>query len=552
MPNPILMTVDDEPEVLRAVERDLRRQYGADYRVLRAASGEEALATLPELKRRNETVALFLVDQRMPGMTGIEFLNTAADFFPRAKRVLLTAYADTEVAIQGINTTRIDYYLLKPWDPPELRLYPQLDDLLDDWLAGYRPPFEGIRIVGHRWSTAAFELKDFLGRNQVPYQWLDVVGSEEARQLLAQTGLTDQPLPLVFFSDGTHLAAPATRDVADKVGLHTRAEAPFYDVVIVGAGPAGLAAGVYAASEGLRTVILEQRAPGGQAGASNRIENYLGFPSGISGAELARRAATQARRFGAEILTPQEAVGLRVGGPLKYVRLTDGSEVGCRALIIATGVSYRRLDVPGIDPLVGSGVYYGATVLDAVAHTGQDVFVVGGANSAGQAAVGAARTARTVTMLVRAASLSDTMSSYLIEQLAQTPNVTILFQTTVQAVSGSPTLESITVANSATGATETVPAGALFVFIGASPHTSWLEGVIERDQFGFVFSGSDVLALPKHGGWPLDRPPYSAETNVPGVFAAGDVRHGASRHVATSVGEGSATIPLVWSYLESV
>jgi thioredoxin reductase (NADPH) len=567
MPDPILFTIDDEPEVLRAVERDLRRQYGADFRVIRAESGEAALAALPELKRRNETVALFLVDQRMPGMGGIEFLTKAVEFFPRAKRVLLTAYADTEVAIQAINSTKIDYYLMKPWDPPEVRLYPVLSDLLDDWLADYRPPFDGIRVLGHRWSSAAYGIKDFLARNQVPYQWLDVEASEAAQQLLTQIGAAEEPLPLVLFLDGTRLAAPSIRDLAERVGLRTRAEAPFYDLLIAGAGPAGLAAGVYAASEGLRTVIVELQAPGGQAGTSNRIENYLGFPSGISGAELARRAATQARRFGTEILTPAEVVGLRVQDPYRYAVLADGAEVGCRAMLVATGVSYRRLNVPGIDPLVGLGVYYGATVVEAMAHGGQDVFIVGGANSAGQAAVAAARYARSVTMLVRGETLADTMSRYLIDQIEATPTVAVRLRTSVQAVSGDPTLETITLADAATGNTETVPAGALFIFIGAEPRTGWLDGVVARDAYGFVYSGPDVLSLPRKGRrarkngasgegglppWPLERPPFYLETNVPGIFVAGDVRHGATRRVATGVGEGAGAIPFIHQYLATV
>jgi thioredoxin reductase (NADPH) len=552
MADPILMTIDDEPEVLRAVERDLRRQYGADYRVLRAESGEAALAALPELKRRNETVALFLSDQRMPGMSGIEFLAAAMEFFPRAKRVLLTAYADTEVAIQAINSTKIDYYLMKPWDPPEVRLYPVLNDLLDDWLAGYRPPFEGIRVLGHRWSAAAFEIKDFLARNQVPYQWLDAETNEEARQLLTQIGAAEAPLPLVLLPDGTYLAAPSIRAVAEKVGLRTRAEAPFYDVAIVGGGPAGLAASVYAASEGLRTVIIELQAPGGQAGTSNRIENYLGFPSGISGAELARRATTQARRFGAEIITPQEVTALRIDGPYRYAVLGDGSEVSCHALLIATGVSYRRLNVPGIDALVGLGVYYGGTVVEAMAHSGQDVFVVGGANSAGQAAVATARYARSVTMLVRGESLADTMSRYLIDQIETTPHITVRVRTSVQAVHGTQELEAITLADSSTGRTETVPAGAMFIFIGAEPRTQWLEGVVARDPYGFVYSGPDVLAQPRQAGWPLERQPFYLETSVPGVFVAGDVRHGATRRVATGVGEGAGAIPFVHQYLATV
>jgi thioredoxin reductase (NADPH) len=551
MPNPVLMTVDDEPAVLLAVQRDLRRHFGMDYRVIRADSGEAALEAARELKRRNEEVALFLVDQRMPGMTGIEVLAGAAEYFPRAKRVLLTAYADTDVAIEAINTTRIDYYLMKPWDPPEVRLYPVLTDLLEDWLAGYRPPFEGIRMVGHRWSSAAFELKAFLARNQVPYLWLDVEADEEAKRLLEVTCADSPQLPVFLFPDGSYLAAPSVRELAEKAGLRTRAAAPFYDLVIAGAGPAGLAAGVYAASEGLRTVIVEHHAPGGQAGTSNRIENYLGFPSGISGAELARRAATQASRFGAEILTPQEVVRLRVQGPYRYVTLADGTELGCHALLIATGVSYRRLNVPGIDDLVGLGVYYGATVLEAMAHTGQDVFVVGGANSAGQAAVAAARHARSVAMLVRGESLADTMSSYLIEQIEATPNIAVRLRTSVQAVHGNPTLESLTITGPE-AKTETVPAGALFIFIGAEPRTGWLEGVVARDRYGFVYSGADVLAQPRRAGWPLDRPPFYLETSVPGVFVAGDVRYGATRRVATGVGEGAGAIPFVHQYLATV
>jgi thioredoxin reductase (NADPH) len=552
MPNPILITVDDEPQVLRAIDRDLRRRYGEDYRIMRAESGEAALAVLPELKKRNEVVALFLVDQRMPGMSGIDFLTEAIAFFPRAKRALLTAYADTEVAIKAINSTRIDYYLMKPWEPPEERLYPVLSDLLDDWRADYRPPFGGIRVLDHRWSSGAFAIKDFLARNQVPYEWLDVEAGEEARRLRAQIGAAGEPLPLVLFPDGTHLAAPSIRDLAERVGLRTRAGAPFYDLVIVGGGPAGLAAAVYAASEGLRTVIVESQAPGGQAGTSNRIENYLGFPAGIKGALLAQRATTQARRFGAEILTPAEVVSLGVRGSSRSAVLADGSEVGCHTVLIATGVSYRRLNVPGIDALVGLGVYYGATVAEAMAHSDQDVFIVGGANSAGQAAVAAARYARRVTLLVRGESLADTMSHYLIGQIDATPNIAVRLRTSVRAAAGSPALETITLHDASTGAAETIPADALFVFIGAEPRTGWLEGVVARDAHGFVYSGPDVLALPRRAGWPLERQPYYLETSVPGVFVAGDVRHGATRRVATGVGEGAGAVPFVHQYLATV
>jgi thioredoxin reductase (NADPH) len=553
MANPILLAVDDEHEVLRAIERDLRRQYGEDYRVLRAESGASALEALRELKLRNEAVALLLVDQRMPNMTGVELIEGAMELFPDARRVLLTAYADTDAAIRAINSARIDYYLLKPWDPPEERLYPVLTDLLEDWRAHYRPPFEGVRILGHRWSPVAHELRSFLARNQVPYQWLDVEADPEARLLFEQAGGDAGQLPLVLLPDGARLAAPAIRDLAEQVGLRTRAELPFYDLVIVGAGPAGLAAGVYGASEGLRTIMVESMAPGGQAGTSSRIENYLGFPSGLSGADLARRAVAQARRFGVEILTPQEVSRVRINGPYRIVTLSDGSELSCHALLITTGVSYRRLDVAGIDDLVGLGVYYGGTMTEARSHHNEHVYVVGGANSAGQAAIAIAKLAHTVTLVVRGASLAASMSRYLIDQIEATPNIVVALQASVTAVSGTSKLEAITIANTATGVEETQPAGGLFIYIGAEPRTDWLDKIVARDAYGFVLTGPDVQSDGRPPCvWPLERAPMLLETSVPGIFAAGDVRHGATRRVASGVGEGAIAVQLIQRYLSNV
>jgi thioredoxin reductase (NADPH) len=549
---PILFTVDDDPEVLRAVERDLRRQYGERFRVLRANSGASALAALETLKLRNAAVALLLVDQRMPHMTGVELLEKSLPLFPDAKTVLLTAYADTDAAIRAINTARIEHYLLKPWDPPEQSLYPVLDDLLADWLAGYRPPFEGVRVVGHRWSPKSFEIRDFLARHQVPYRWLDVEEDDEACKLVAAAaaGAAASPtLPLVVFADGSHLAAPERADLAARVGLRTRAEKPFYDLMIVGGGPSGLAAAVYGASEGLRTLMVEGEAPGGQAGTSSRIENYLGFPSGLSGADLTRRAVAQAARFGVEILTPQEARGLRLEDAYRIVTLADGREVACHALLIATGVSYRKLGVPGADRLTGAGVYYGAAMTEALACRGEDVYLVGGANSAGQAALHFARYARRVVMLVRGSSLSRSMSRYLIDQIGETGNIEVRFGAEVAEVHGGDSLEELTIRNGS--GRERAPARSLFIFIGAAPRTGWLEGVVARDEHGFLLAGPD---LPRDDGrrvrgWPLDREPFLLETSVPGVFVAGDVRHGSIKRVASGVGEGSIAVSFVHRYL---
>src|SRR3989440_8785134 len=478
---PILLTVDDDPEVLRAIERDLRRKYGKDYRVLRADAGVTGLDVLRQVAERHEPVALFLVDQRMPRMSGVEFLEQARAVFPDAKRMLLTAYADTEAAIKAINTVKVDYYSLKPWDPPEENLYPVLDDMLDDWQATYRPPFEGIRVVGHRWSADSHAVKDFLGRNGVPYQWLDVESTgDESRELLQEAGLDDARLPVVFLSDGTHLVEPTLTELAAKIGRRTSAERPFYDLVIVGGGPAGLAAAVYGASEGLDTVLVEREAPGGQAGTSSRIENYLGFPSGRSGGDPARRAVAQGLRFGVEILAPQEVAGLRVANPYRDVTLGDGSELSCHAVLLATGVQYRTLDVPGVARLTGAGVYYGAALTEALSCAGDDVYIVGGANSAGQAAMYFARYARHVVMLVRGGGLAASMSQYLLEEIAEQPTITVRAHSQVVEACGDASLERLVIADSATGERETVPARALFILIGAVPRPEWPGGAGQR------------------------------------------------------------------------
>jgi thioredoxin reductase (NADPH) len=550
---PVILTVDDDPDVLQAVSRDLRLRYGDRYRVMRADSGQTALDALQQLKLRNEFVALFLVDQRMPQMNGVEFLEQALTLYPTAKRALLTAYADTDAAIRAINSTQIDYYLLKPWDPPEERLYPVLDDLLDDWFASFRPPFEGIRVIGNRWSPLSHQVKDFLARNQIPYQWLDIELEKEAEQLIeyAETGGRQQ-LPLVLFPDGSRLVQPSNLAIAEKIGLQTQAERPFYDLAIIGGGPAGLAAAVYGASEGLSTVMIEREAPGGQAGSSSRIENYLGFPVGLSGADLARRGVTQARRFGVEILNPQEVTGIRVTDPYRILHLADGSEISCHALLIATGVSYRRLDVPGMDKLTGAGVYYGAAMTEAIACQGESVYIVGGANSAGQAAMHFSKYAGRVVMLVRS-PLSKSMSQYLIDQIEATNNITVCTGCVVEEVKGETNLEAITIKNLNTGESETVNATSLFIFIGAMPQTDWLAGTIERDERGFILTGSDLIQDGKSPkGWNLERSPFLLETSVPGIFAAGDVRYNSVKRVASGVGEGSIAVQFIHRYLSKV
>ena len=553
MAKPTLLTVDDDAEVLAAIRRDLRTQYGAEYRVVAAGSAEEALKTLDEIKLRGEPVALLLSDQRMPGFNGVEFLERAKAIFPDAKRVLLTAYADTDAAIKAINDVKLDHYLLKPWDPPDEQLYPVVTDLLADWQAAYHPPFEGLRVIGHRWSPKSHALRDFLARNQVPYRWLDIETDPDAADLLQRAGTDPKTLPVALFADGSHAVDPSTTEVAERIGLQTEAKLPFYDLTIVGGGPAGLAAAVYGASEGLSTVMVEREAPGGQAGQSSRIENYLGFPVGLSGGDLARRAVAQARRFGVEILTPQVVTGVRVEDPYRYLTLESGAEIACHALIVATGVAYRKLDAPGVDRLSGAGVYYGAAMTEAISCRDEEVFVVGGANSAGQAAMYFARYASRVTMLVRGESLAKSMSQYLIDQIAETPTIRVRPFAEVARVDGEGKLASVTVRDVRTGAETTEAASSLFVFIGAAPRTDWLDGVVERDERGFLLTGADLIRGGKRPkGWTVDRDPALLETSVPGIFAAGDVRHGSVKRVASGVGEGAIAVSFVHQYLTKV
>jgi thioredoxin reductase (NADPH) len=550
MAKPVIWTVDDDPDVLRAVERDLRRHYGDRYKVISADSGVSALEATKQLKLRNEAVALFLVDQRMPRMSGVEFLEQALELYPDAKRALLTAYADTDAAIRAINNVHIDHYLMKPWDPPEERLYGMVDDMLDDWQTFYQPAFQGVRVIGHQWSPHSSEIRDFLGRNFVPHQWLNVETDAEAKQLLNTTGAEVSSLPIVVFPDGTFLSNPPTSGVAHKLGLKTKAEFPFYDLVVVGAGPAGLAAAVYGAADGLRTLLIEREAPGGQAGRSSRIENYLGFPVGLSGNDLARRAVAQARRFGVEILTPQEVRSVRVEGPSRVLTLSDGAEVGCRALLIATGIAFRKLDVPGLDRLTGAGVYYYAPMSEAFSYRDGNIYIVGGANSAGQAAMYFSKFARQVTMLVRGDSLSDSMSQYLENQIAATKNIEVRLNSSVIAVKGADRCETITIQNNKTCLQETVSASALLIYAGAVPRTDWLAGIVERDAQGYLISGQHLMLEGKRPtGWTADRDPFYLETSVPGIFVAGDVRHRSAKGVTSGVGEGAMAVKLVHQYL---
>jgi thioredoxin reductase (NADPH) len=556
MAKPTLLTVDDDPNVLKAIERDLRSHYGENYRVLRADSGDAGLKILRELRVRNDAVALLLADQRMPHMDGIGFLTEAKLIYPDAKRALLTAYADTSAAINAINEVNINYFFLKPWDPPSQHLYPVIDDLLEDWAASYRPAYEGIRVLGTRWSSRAYDVRDFLARNHVPYQWIDVeLSSEdpEVKQLIASIGDDVANLPLTLFPDGTRMFQSTSAELAEKVGLRTRAETQFYDFAIIGGGPGGLAAAVYGASEGLKTVMIDREAPGGQAGLSSRIENYLGFPAGLSGGDLARRAVMQALRFGVEIIAPQEVVELRVEGPYRILKLGNGSELSCHAALIATGVQWRRLEVPGIDRLQGAGVYYGGGSQEAMSYKGETVYVVGGANSAGQAALNFALYAEKVVMLVRGDSLAATMSRYLIDQIERTPNIQLWNHAEVIAVHGDSHLEEISVQCSDTDRVEQVPASAMFIYIGALPRTDWLGGTVVRDDRGFVMAGPDLMKDGKHPpGWNLDRPPFLLESSVPGVFVVGDVRHGSIKRVASAVGEGAIAVQFIHRYMAKV
>ncbi len=545
MPRPILFAIDDDTSVLEAVVQDLRRQYGKEYRIVRAAGGQAALDTSVQLRERGESIALFLSDQRMPGMTGVDFLSKAIDLYPDAKRVLLTAYADTEAAIRAINSAKIHYYLNKPWDPPEEKLYPVLDDLLGSWHEGYKPPFEGVQVVGTRWGSLDHSVREFLTRNHVGYRWLDPQTQPEAVELLKSRGVDDTKLPVVVFNDGTAMAQPSQQQLAEKVGLKTSVERDFYDVVIIGAGPAGLAAGVYGASEGLRTLIVEPEAPGGQAGSSSRIENYLGFPQGLSGDELAKRGFIQAQRLGAEFVT-ERVSSIRVEDQYRVVVLSDAREISCSVVLIATGVSWCRLNVPGADTLMGRGVYYGAAQTEAMACSNEDVFIVGGANSAGQAAMYFSKYARSVTMLVRGESLEKSMSKYLIDQIAAVPNITVETRTQITRFSGEDHLECILTEQD--GQFQSRAASSVFIFIGAAPKTEWLPVELAKDEKGFVLAGADL----KRSGIdakPRGRDPFLLETSIPGVFVAGDVRHGSVKRAASAVGEGSIAIQFVHQYL---
>ena len=555
MAKPVLLTVDDDPDVLQAVERDLRNRYSDRYRILRASSANEALDTLNRLKARNDAVALLLADQRMPELDGVGFLSQATNLYPAAKRALLTAYADTNAAIEAINSARVHYFLLKPWDPPDQNLYPALDDMLNEWMDSYRPPYEGIQLFGTRWSPKAYELRMFLAQNHLPYQWVDVeqAASQETSALLKKADRTPEVLPMIIFPDGTRMCEPTTGDIAKKMGLRTRTDVEFYDLAIIGGGPAGLAAAVYGASEGLKTIMIEREAPGGQAGLSSRIENYLGFPSGLSGRDLARRAVVQAQRFGVEILSPQEAMSVRVEGPYRIVEMADGSRVSCHALLLAMGAQWRNLGVPGEERLRGAGVYYGGGVTEAISCKGETVYVVGGANSAGQAAINFAAHAEKVVMLIRRESLAATMSQYLIDQIQKTPNIQIWPNAEVAEVHGKDHLEEISVLCSTTGTTERVSAKSLYIYIGALPRTDWLGDLVVRDDRGFILSGPDLKRDGKRPkGWALERDPSLLETSVPGIFVVGDVRHGSVKRVASGVGEGAVAIQFVHQYLAKV
>ena len=556
MAKPVLLSVDDYSDVLRAIERDLRSQYGAEYRVMGSDSPQTALDLLKQLKVRNDSVALLLADQRMPLMDGVAFLQAAIHIYPDAKRALLTAYADTNAAVSAINQAGIHYFFLKPWDPPADHLYPQLDDLLGDWQASYRPVYDGIRLLGTRWSPRSYDLRDFLARNRVPYQWIDVeisANDPETKNLLEALGTDVSKLPVVLFPDGTKLLEGVPADVAQKIGLRTRAQTNFYDLAIVGGGPAGLAAAVYGASEGLHTVMIEREAPGGQAGMSSRIDNYLGFPAGLSGNDLARRAVAQAQRFNVEILSPQEVTGLRTEGSYRIIKLADGSEISCHALMIASGVQWRRLEAPGIDRLQGAGIYYGGGSTEALSCKDEMVYIIGGANSAGQAAMNFAKYAKRVTMVVRGSSLASTMSQYLIDQIKETPNIEIWAHASVAEVHGQTHLEEVSVLCTDSNKIERVPASSMFIFIGALPRTDWLGELVERDDRGFILTGPDLIReKDRPRGWTLDRDPFLLETNIPGIFAVGDVRHGSVKRVASGVGEGSVAVQFIHQYLSKV
>jgi len=552
MAKPIIFSVDDDPSVLSSIDRDLRARYAKEYRILPINSGQAALEYIPKLLERNETVALFLVDQRMPDMSGTEFLLEAVKSFPQAKRVLLTAYADTQAAIDSINAVGLDYYLMKPWHPPEEKLYPVLDELLQDWKIHVLLPYEGIRVAGTLWSLQSHQVKDFLTRHQIPYQWLDIEKDTSARHLV--TNVTQDAfskLPVIFFPDGNTLVEPDLQELADKVGLQTHAELPFYDIIILGSGPAGLAAAVYAGSEGYKSIVLEKGAPGGQAGSSPKIENYLGFPSGISGDDLARRGVSQAKRFGVEILSAQEAVKVGVRDEYRIVTLADGTELSCHALLIATGASFHTLRMPGADTLTGAGIYYGAAYTEAMNYKDQQVFVVGGANSAAQGAIYLTRFATKVTVLIR--GTEPTASQYLVDAMKQNEKLEILTNTDLMEVKGDTTLKQITVKNTVTNEVTTFDANALFVFIGVRPQSQIVGDLVMRNEKGYIYTGADLLVDNKPPqGWTLNRVPSLLETSIPGIFAAGDVRYGTNHRVASAAGEGSVAFAMMKEYLKTL
>ncbi|MGE5461827.1 MAG: FAD-dependent oxidoreductase [Syntrophothermus sp.] len=550
MAKPVIMTLDDDSSVLNSIERDLRARYGHDYRIIPLNEGKTALEYLGRLEQRNETVALFLVDQRMPEMTGVEFLMEAVQVYPQAKRVLLTAYADTQAAIDSINEVGLNYYLMKPWHPPEERLYPILDELLEDWKAHVHLPYEGIRIAGTLWSLSSHETKDFLTRHQIPYQWLDIEKDSNARKLV-EDSTPETRLPVIFFPDGTVLVAPDLRELADKVGLQTRAGLPFYDLVVIGSGPAGLAASVYAGSEGLKCLVIEKAAPGGQAGSSPKIENYLGFPTGISGDDLTRRAVSQARRFGVEILSAQEAKHVRVKDLYRIVELSDGTEISCHTVLVATGASFHTLKMPGADTLTGAGIYYGAAYTEAIYYKDRNVIVVGGANSAAQGALYLSRFACKVTVLIR--GHQPTASKYLVDAMYDNPKIEILCDTDLMEVKGTNVLEQIVVKNTSTGEVKTLDAPALFVFIGVLPQSQLVSSLVKCSEKGYIYTGPDLLVDKQPPpGWDLERDPFLLETSVPGIFAAGDVRYGTNHRVASAVGEGAIAYAMVKEYLKTI
>ncbi|MEL6649270.1 MAG: FAD-dependent oxidoreductase [Bacteroidota bacterium] len=550
---PIIFLVDDDEQVLSSIRRDIRKQYRKQYRILATSSANEALESLQELKKRSESIALFLSDQRMPEMLGVEFLEKARRVYPDAKRALLTAYSDTDAAIRAINEVQLDYYLTKPWDPPSERLYPILDDLLGDWKANAKPEYDGLQVLGYQWSPRSHEVKDYLSGNLVPYHWIDVETSEKAQELMLLHQLSPKDLPVLFHADGEVQSNPDIRQIATKLGRQAEATETLYDVAIIGAGPSGLAAAVYGASEGLKTLLIERRAPGGQAGTSSRIENYLGFPSGLSGSDLARRAITQATRFGAEFLSPAEVTEISINDPYKMIKLSDGTQINAKAVVITTGVDYRRLEAPGIEDFSGAGIYYGAATTEAAACVERDVYIVGGGNSAGQGAMYLSKFARNVYITIRRENLSSSMSQYLIDQIAATPNIHLLSFTSIAEASGDKRLNCLMLEDCRTGEQRKVEAGALFIFIGARPYTEWIGLKVIKNEKGYIVTGRELFQYPAFKeAWVLEREPYLLETCNPGIFAAGDVRAGAMNRVASAVGEGAMSISFVHKYLEEI